>query len=56
MSPTDMNESNDLFWALTKYAENVQEAVVQLDAVNPSTVSSPYGGAVRSFTVLQCNT
>ena len=35
MSPTEMDESNDLFWALTKYAENVQESVVQLDAVNP---------------------
>ena len=35
MASTDMDESNDLFWALTKYAENVEESLVQLDAVNP---------------------
>ncbi len=34
MSPDDMNESNDLFWALAKYTENVQESVVQLDGIN----------------------
>lgn len=30
----DLNESNDLFWALVKYAENVQESIVQLDNIN----------------------
>ena len=34
MSPGDLDESSDLFWALAKYAENVQESVVQLDRVN----------------------
>jgi len=34
MSPEDLDESSDLFWALAKYAENVQESVVQLDRVN----------------------
>ena len=35
MSSADTDQSNDLFWALAKYVENVQESVVQLDAVNP---------------------
>ena len=35
MSPADMDESNDLFWALAKYAENVQESVVQLHKISP---------------------
>ena len=34
MSPSDMDESNDLFWALAKYAENVQESIVKLDDIN----------------------
>ena len=34
MSPADLDESNDLFWALVKYAENVQESIVQLDNIN----------------------
>ena len=34
MSPADLNESNDLFWALAKYAENVQESIVKLDDIN----------------------
>ena len=34
MSQTDMNESNDLFWALAKYTENVEESVVKLDEIN----------------------
>ena len=34
MSLEDLDESSDLFWALVKYAENVQESVVQLDRVN----------------------
>ena len=34
MSPEDPDESSDLFWALAKYADNVQEPVVQLDRVN----------------------
>ena len=34
MSPDDMDESNDLFWALVKYTENVQESAKQLDDIN----------------------
>lgn len=34
MSPDDLNEANDLFWALVKYAENVQESATQLDNIN----------------------
>ena len=34
-SPADTDEANDLFWALAKYAENVNESVVQLDGGNP---------------------
>ena len=34
MSRDDLDESSDLFWALAKYAENVQESVVQLDNAN----------------------
>ena len=34
MSPVDVDESNDQFWALAKYAENVQESIVQLDKIN----------------------
>ena len=34
MSRTDMDESNDLFWALAKYSENVQESIVKLDDIN----------------------
>ena len=34
LSPSDMDESNDLFWALAKYAENVQESIVKLDDIN----------------------
>lgn len=34
MSQADMNESNDLFWALAKYTENVEESVVKLDCIN----------------------
>ena len=33
-SVDDCNESNDLFWALAKYAENVQESITQLDKIN----------------------
>ena len=29
-----LNEGNDQFWALVKYAENVQECIVQLDNLN----------------------
>ncbi len=34
LSVDDCNESNDLFWALAKYAENVQESITQLDRIN----------------------
>lgn len=34
LSPGDLVESNDLFWALVKYAENVQESAKQLDDIN----------------------
>ena len=34
MSITDLDESNDLFWALVKYAENVEESIKQLDDIN----------------------
>ena len=34
MLPADLQESNDLFWALVKYTENVQESAKQLDEIN----------------------
>lgn len=34
MSTADLDDSNDLFWALSKYAENVQESIVRLDDIN----------------------
>ena len=34
MSLDDLNESNDLFWALAKYTENVQESAKKLDGIN----------------------
>ena len=34
MAPDELNDSNDRFWALAKYAENVQESVKELDRVN----------------------
>ena len=34
MSPDDMEECNDLFWALAKYTENVEESVIKLDDIN----------------------
>ena len=34
MSVEECKESNDLFWALAKYAENVQESITQLDSIN----------------------
>ena len=34
MSLAGMNESNDLFWSLAKYAENVEESIVQLDNIS----------------------
>ena len=30
----DLHEDNDLFWALAKYAENVEESLKQLDKIN----------------------
>lgn len=34
MSPEDMTEDNDLFWALAKYTENLEEVIIKLDDVN----------------------
>ena len=34
LSVQDLHESNDLFWALAKYTENVQESITQLDNLN----------------------
>ena len=34
MSPDEVTDTNDLFWSLAKYTENVQESVVKLDEVN----------------------
>ena len=34
MSRDEMVESNDLFWALAKYTENVQESAKELDRIN----------------------
>ena len=39
MAVDDCNESNDLFWALAKYAENVQESITQLDSINNKILS-----------------
>lgn len=33
---TQLSKDDDLFWALVKYAENVQECAVQLDNINDS--------------------
>ena len=35
MSRSDLDGTDHRFWALAKYAENVQESVVQLDNINP---------------------
>lgn len=40
MSPDDLAESSDLFWALVKYTENVQESAVKLDDVNKNIYPS----------------
>ena len=40
LSPEQLYESNDLFWALVKYAENVQECAVQLDNMDLSILES----------------
>ena len=39
ISPRDMSESNDLFWSLAKYVENVEESAVQLDNINKDIYS-----------------
>ena len=36
IGPTQFDENSDFFWALVKYAENVQECVTQLDKINKS--------------------
>ena len=33
---TKLDKSDHLFWALVKYAENVQECILQLDKINPT--------------------
>ena len=33
---TKLDESDHLFWTLVKYAENVQECILQLDTINPT--------------------
>ena len=40
LSFTDMNESNDLFWALAKYTENVQECAKKLDCLNHNVLEA----------------
>ena len=34
MNGSKIDESDDLYWALVKYAENVQECIIQLDSIN----------------------
>jgi uncharacterized protein with HEPN domain len=34
LSLENLNESDDLFWALVKYTENVEEAGIQIDKIN----------------------
>ena len=34
MAQEDCHESNDLFWALAKYVENVQDSITTLDNIN----------------------
>ena len=34
MNDSSVNDAHDLFWALVKYAENVQECIIQLDTIN----------------------
>lgn len=36
----DMNESNDLFWSLVKYVENVQDCTLQLDNMKRSILEA----------------
>ena len=36
MNSSNLDESDDLFWALVKHAENVQESMLQLDRINPT--------------------
>ena len=36
MDGTHLSKDDDLFWALVKYAENVEECAVQLDNINDS--------------------
>ncbi len=38
LSIDDMNEQNDLYWALVKYIENVQESIKQIDGVSSSVL------------------
>ena len=40
MNEGDVHQENDLFWALVKYMENVQESAKQLDDINESTFRS----------------
>ena len=35
-----MNESNDLFWSLVKYVENVQDCTLQLDNMKRSILEA----------------
>lgn len=48
LSVRDLHESNDLFWALAKYAENVQESISQLDNVNERILTRLIEIPVRS--------
>ena len=36
MSREDLMESDHRFWALAKYAENVEESIIKLDKINPN--------------------
>lgn len=48
LSPESFIESHDLFWALVKYAENVQECAVQLDNMKLSILESLEEVPIRS--------
>jgi len=54
MGDDELTESSDLFWALVKYTENVQESITQMDNINnrilPRLVEIPDKSAVDGDT------
>ena len=40
LGETELNEDNDRAWTLVKYAENVQECIIQLDNLNKTILTA----------------